>query len=139
LYDGFLQFMTITWAVFMRSNGSQGKAIRDNFQNKIYPEVGLYLFGLSVIMTVLYYYYLNWRFGRYYSVKSWAGTLLGGSLLLAVISYIKAKDMLDNPAIDMSKHLQWFAAINGIYSGTLFLLFSMLIKWWSPMGRRTPF
>lgn len=139
LYDGFLQFMTITWAEFMRSNGSAGKAIRDNFQNKIYPQVGLFLFFLSVVFVIFFYYYLNHRFGRYYSVKSWVSWLFAASIIVGVLSYYMANRALNNPAIDVSRHLLWFAVINTIYAGILFLLFSLVFKWGSRMGKRTPF
>jgi len=139
LYDSFLQFMTVSWADFLRMNRSAGRAVKDSFQYKVYPEVGLSLLVIGGMFAFFYYYYLNARFGRYYSVKSWLVMLFISSIVVGVVTYLRTKSILDGPSIDVSQQLLSLSLINTIYAAFLFLLMSLIIKWYSPMGKRTPF
>jgi hypothetical protein len=139
LYDSFLQSMTVSWAQFMQVNHSPGRIVRDNFQNKIYPEIGLYLIVLTVIFSVFYYYYLNSRFGRYYSLGSWFFLLGLCSIAVWLTTWLRARSILEDPIIDVSSQLLWIGIINAIYAAVLFVLLALLLKWGSPMGKRTPF
>jgi hypothetical protein len=139
LYDSFLQSMTLTWADFMRINHSNGRLVRDNFQNKIYPEIGIYFIFVTVVMALFFYYYLNARFGRYYTLKSWLLILGLNSGIVWLVTYLRAKTILQGHVIDVSKQLLWIGIINAVYAALLFFVISVLIKWASPMGKRTPF
>lgn len=138
LYDPLLQALTATWAAFIRSNSSDGKEIQDLFREKIYPEIALILVLVVVSFGVFYYYYLNLRFGRYYSIKTWWAILGIASIVAGIITYWKAHKILDNPLVDVSNHLLWIGIINAVYAAILFFIFSLMIKWRSPMGKRTP-
>jgi len=139
LYDSFLQSMTVQWAKFIQDNKSCGKAVRDNFQNKVYSEIGLYAIIITLILSVSFYYYFNLRFGRYYSLKSWIITLCLNSILVGIATYFLTKGILNNPICDASRQLLWISLINAIYAAIFFFLISLVIKWGSPMGKRTPF
>jgi hypothetical protein len=139
IYDSFLQLMTVSWAEFIKKNKSTGSAVRDNFRINIYPEIGLYLIAISLALTLFYYYYLNLRFGKYYKQRAWFVILTVNSLIVGTITYLRADKLLDNPVIDVSKHLLWISLINAIYAAILFFIISLIIKWSSPMGKRTPF
>lgn len=139
LYDSFLQLMTMPWAKFIQDKKSCGRIVRDSFQNKIYGEIGLYAIAIAVFFSVFFYYYLNSKFGRYYAFKSWVVTLLLTSVLVGLATYFGAKNILDNPICDVSMHLLWISIINAVYAGVLFFAISLVIKWKSPMGKRTPF
>jgi hypothetical protein len=131
--------MTLSWAQFMQMNHTPGRIIRDNFQNRIYPEIGLYLLGITLLFSLIYYYWLNGRFGRYYTLRSWLVVLVVCFLTVWIVTYFRANVLLDRPVIDVSKHLLWIGIINAIYSAILFFLFALVFKWGSPMGKRTPF
>jgi hypothetical protein len=139
LYDSFLQSMTVSWAAYLQMNHSPGKIVRDNFQHKVYPEIGLYMLILTLIFSWIYYYYLNGRFGRYYSLKSWLVLLGICSLVVWVVTYFRARALLQSPIIDVSSHLLWIGIINAVYSAILFFLLAFLFKWRSPMGKKAPF
>ena len=139
IYDSFLQLMTVSWAEFIRINKSTGRIVRDNFQSKVYPEIGLYLIAITLVLSLFYYYYLNFRFGKYYKKRAWVVILILNSSVVGIVTYLRANNLLDNPVIDVSKHLLWISLINALYAAILFFIFSLIIKWKSPMGKRTPF
>lgn len=138
LYDIFLQSMTTSWARFLTENKTVGKSVRDNFQNRIYPEIGLYMIVITFVSCLFFYYYLNLKFGRYYSALSWFIALSVNSVLVGIVTYRVGKKMLGGPPIDVSGHLLWISIINSIYAIGLFFLLSAIMKWKSPMGKRTP-
>lgn len=139
IYDSFLQSMTISWGKFISQYKSAGTAVKNNFQNQIYPEIGLYLIFITFFSLLLFYYYLNNRFGRYYSFKSWAVALLCNSILVSLVTYFRAKSMLGHTVVNVSKHTIWISIINAVYAALLFFILSLILKIKSPMGKRTPF
>jgi len=139
LYDALLQALTVSWAEYIRSSSSAGKMIRDNFQHNIYPDIGLIFLVVATVFGVFYYYYLNFRFGRYYTNRTWWFILGLSSITSGLITYWKVKTMLNNPIVDVSHQLLWIGIINAAYAGVFFFMVSLLIKWFSPMGKRTPF
>lgn len=139
LYDFLLQSLTVTWAEFIQKNKSCGTLVRNNFQSKVYADVGLYLIVSTLIVTLFFYYYLNSKFGRYYSLKSWFIALLINSLLIGLLSYYATKSILDNPICDVSRHILWISIINASYAAILFFIVSIIFKIKSPMGKKTPF
>jgi hypothetical protein len=139
IYDSFLQAMTVSWAEFIRLNKTPGRAVRDSFQSNIYPDIAIYMLTVPLVFSLLFYYYFNFRFGKYYSKKSWLITLVISSISVALITYLRSAAILDDPIIDVSQHLFWISIINSIYAAILFAFYSIIIKWKSPMGKRTPF
>jgi hypothetical protein len=139
VYDQFLQAMAVRWSQYMQINQSAGKAVRDNFQNKIYSEIGIYLIAVPLVFSIIYYQYLNRRFGRYYRCSSWFLTMGICSVMVWVVTYIRAKTILAHPYIDVSQQLLWIGIINAIYACFVFFLSALIFKWSSPMGKRTPF
>jgi hypothetical protein len=139
LYDSFLQSMTVSWAHFMAQNSSAGRVVRDDFQNRIYADAGLWLLVLSIGFSVIYYYYLNRRFGRYYSLGAWFVLLFISSLSVWLATWIRTRAILQDPSIDVSRQVLWMGLINAFYGAILFFLLALVLKWASPMGKRTPF
>lgn len=138
-YDPFLQGAAMSWGQYMSQHQSCGRKVRNTFQADIYPIIGLELLVITVLFCALYYWYLNGRFGRYYSKRAWIITLFVNSLTTAVVTFLSAKSILDNPSCSVSTQLIWITLINGLYAAALFFLLSLGAKRFSPMGKRTPF
>lgn len=139
IYDPFLQTMTVSWAKYISQYRSAGTTVRNNFQNLIYPDIGLWLIVFPLMSALLYYYYLNYKFGRYYNTKYWIITMMCNAIIVGVVTYIRSKSLLGHPVINVSKHLIWISIINATYSIILFFAISFIIKSKSPMGKKTPF
>lgn len=139
LYDSFLQLLSGSWAEVMRRCGSSGRIVRDNFQNNVYPDIGLYLAGITLISVFFYYFYLNVKFGRYYSIRFWFLTLLLNSIVIFFITYLRTKSILDSPVCNINKHILYVSLINAFFAAILFFIISLIVKWKSPMGKKTPF
>lgn len=139
LYDSFLQSLTSTWGEVLRTCGSEGRLIKDNFQNKVYPDIGLYLAGVTLITVLIYYYYLNAKFGRYYSIWFWFLTLLSNSIIIFLITYMRTQSILNSPVCNINRHILYISFINAFFAALLFFIMSLIVKWKSPMGKKTPF
>jgi hypothetical protein len=139
LYDGPIQGTTTPWRDYIHQYKSCGRMVQNHFQSSIYSWIGLELVAISFVFMLLYYYYFNYRFGRYYAMKSWIVTLSFNSITVALATYLTANSVLDNPICSVSTQLLWITLINALYAAVVFTLLSVLFKWWSPMAKRTPF
>ena len=139
LYDTFLQLVATRWSNYLAANGSCGQAVRNNFQNQVYPEAGIILIITTLAVSLLYYYYLNFKFGRYYSLTSWFWMMLTNSLIIGVITYFITRGNLGKPMCPVSNYIIWMGIINSVYGVLLFFLVSLVLKIKSPMGKKTPF
>lgn len=138
LYDTPLQFFTMPWSEYVYQYKTCGQIVSDNFKSNIYSLTGMWLIGISIINSAFYYYYLNYRFGRYYHLKYWFITLLLNSFMVSFFTYFTATSVLDNPNCSVTAHLLSIGLINGIYASITFILLSIGLKRWSPMAKRTP-
>ena len=139
IYDSLLQKLTTPWAEFLQKYSSCGRNVRDKFFSDIYSMSGLLLFLFSVLICCFFYYYLNARFGKYYSKKSYFLTMLINSLLIAIITFVTGKIILNDFICPTTIRILWLSIINFIYGAVLFFIVSVCIKWKSHMGKRTPF
>lgn len=139
LYDGFLQKLTSTWAEYLQRFTTCGRTVRDKFFSDIYSWAALWLILFSILSCAIYYYYLNAKFGKYYSRKSYFLTMLANSLLIAIATFISGRVILKSFICPTTTHLIWISIINFLYGAILFFLISIVIKWKSYMGKRTPF
>lgn len=71
LYDALLQLLTSSWASFLTKFAKQGRLVRDVFFNDVYQYSGIILFAVCFISCLLYYFYFNKKFGKYYTKRSW--------------------------------------------------------------------
>lgn len=139
LYDLVLEAFAMPWGQYLQLNKSCGRKVQDLFQYNIYGKISLVLIFVTIISLSFYYLYLNNRFGKYYSNKSWVITLSTNSLIIAVFTYLVSKSILDNPACDASNQLMWISVINLLFSIFLFFLLSFIFRLFSSMGKRTPY
>jgi len=139
LYDGFLQKLTTPWAEFIQRFAACGRNVRDKFFSDVYSWAAFWLIILSLLICVFYYYYLNGKFGKYYSKKSYFFTMFINGLLIAIATYITGKNILGEFICQTTTHILWLSVINFLYGAILFFLISLCIKWRSFMGKRTPF
>lgn len=140
LYDKLLQWLTsIPWAEFLKKHGAIGRTFRDRVYQDMYSYAGIYLLLISVISCIIYYYYLNSRFGNYYSNKSWCWWMFINSFLIALTTFITGKVIFGSFICPTTTHVIWLSIINFVYGLLLFFIISILVKWKSPMAKRTPF
>ena len=139
LYDEFLQRLTVPWAEFIQKFASCGRTVRDKFFSDVYPWAAFWLIAFSIVVCVFYYYYLNTRFGKYYSKKSYFLIMFINSLLIAIVTFINGKIFLGAFICSATTQILWFSIINFLYGAILFFIISVCIKWKSFMGKRTPF
>lgn len=139
IYDQFLQFLSSSWALYIQQNASSGRAVRDKFYSSIYMDAGLLLMFTTFLGCILYYYYFNLRFGKYYTFGSWIKYALLICFVLAMLTYLTAYYRLNDLNSPTGYHTLFISLINFLYGLILFFVFSCLMKWGSPMGKRTPF
>ncbi len=140
IYDSILQSCTgITWTQFMHDNGAIGTTVRNKFFSSMYPYAGIYLLFFSIITCIVYYYYFNARFGNYYTQKIYYWNMFINSLLIGLSTFITGKVVLGAFICPTTPHVIWLSIINFFYGAILFFGISILIKWKSPMAKRTPF
>jgi hypothetical protein len=151
LYDALLQLLTIPWAQYLNDNKRQGRLVRDTFFNDIYGWSGLILFSVTMAFCLLYYFYFNRRFGRYYSLKSYFLSMVFSSFLIGGGTAIVAKTYVADFVAPTWSLVIWLALINFLFGLILFFLVSLICQViaisvrrllsidLSPMGSRTPF
>jgi len=151
LYDGILQSLHKNWAAYIAEYASQGRKVRDTFFNEVYPYSGLLLFGICLLSCLLYYFYFNKRFGRYYSLRTWFSWLLVTAGLAGMLTFWTGLSSMSPFHCPTSLMITYMAIINTLYALFLFFLFSLLCQTAaimvrrlspydiSPMASRTPF
>lgn len=151
LYDSILQILAGSWAKYLSANGAPGRLVRETFFNSIYPYSGLILITVSLIATLLFYFYFNRRFGRYYKLKCWFLWMLLSSLIISFSTFILTKSFLSSFLCPTSLLIIWQSVINLLYGFILFFVLSLIFQAiaiivrklfsfdMSPMGSRTPF
>lgn len=120
-------------------------------QTNSFIGVGLWMFGISLAMVLLYYYVVN-----HPRLNNWWGWLIFLGIN-AVINFIVGwqwvlKDFYDSKmvTVDPSTNLQvplnigeteilCFGVSNMLLSIVAFIIFSFIIKWWSTNCSRSPF
>lgn len=138
-YDGPIQTATMPWSEYIQRYRSCGSTVQGNFQSNVYSLIGLEMVVISLVFALIYYYYFNYRFGRYYSGKSWGFTLALNSVVVAIATYFTTSAILDDPLCGVTSQTTWITIINFLYAGLMFFIFSIIMKWKSPMAKRTPF
>lgn len=151
LYDGLLQLLTIPWAEYLNENKRQGRLVRDTFFNEIYGWSGLVLLLVILISCVLYYFYFNRRFGRYYSLGTYFSWMIISSLLVGITTFIIARSFANDFISPTWSLVTWISFINIFYGVIMFFIISIVCQTiailvrkvlsidLSPMGSRTPF
>jgi hypothetical protein len=151
LYDPLLEKLTLDWGKYVQANGEQGKFVRESFFNNIYPYSGLILVFFTLFTTLLFYFYLNNRFGKYYKLRSWFFWMFLSSLNIGIFTFFMTRSFLKPFNSPTTLYIVWQSLINLSYGIILFIIFSIgcqliaitvrkLFQYdLSPMGNRTPF
>ncbi len=151
IYDPVLIFFTQPWARTLSTGGAQGRSMRNKFFEEIYPTAGFVLLAVSIFFALLFYFYLNNKFGIYYKIKNWFATMLLSSVIVGVITFILANSLLNTFTIPTGSFIIWLSVINFIYGAIVFFIISLICQSIaimvrrlfaydiSPMGNRTPF
>lgn len=138
LYDQLVQLLTIGHAQYVQRYETAGRGVRNMLYTSTYLNAGVVLVATSLTVCVLYYYYFNMRFGRYYSSASWFRFAIINMVLTAVVTFLIVHNDLGKMSIPVKGYYFSLTLINIVYSIILFFIISMLIKWKSPMGKRSP-
>lgn len=107
-----------------------------------YVLVGLLLLGISLLATLVYYYLINRpAFSQWYH---WLIILLINALIQGAIAF-----SLTNNDVSIGLYCEelnitsndcfGFAFSNFIWGIIVYFLFSMVVKWWSTNGKKSPF
>ena len=151
LYDALLQFLTSSWASFLTKFANQGRLVRDTFFNEIYYYSGIILLFGCLGSCLLYYFYFNKKFGRYYFKKTWLKWMITTSFFIGLITFFVGKSFVSSFLFPINPLLIWMSVINFTYGLLLFFIFSLICQViaivvrritpydLSPMGSRTPF
>lgn len=106
------------------------------------------LFGFSFLSVITYYYLINSP--RFSKLSHWFITLSINSLIISIIHFSTCTSMADQQIIrtpgsavyyfDQGRSVFFtFALQVFFFAGLLFILFSVVFKWWSTNARKTPF
>lgn len=139
LYDEALQSFTMRHAQLIQKYGTPGIKVKDTLTTSTYQDVGTLLIIITLIACITYYYYFNSRFGRYYSTGSWFKFMAIAAVFVAIGTLAVVVGDLSKSTVPVKNYYFWLTFINIIYTAFLFFIISLLIKWGSPMGKRTPF
>ena len=151
LYDSLLQFLAGDWAKYLADNKAPGRLVRDTFFNSIYPYSGLILIGITLGSTILFYFYFNNRFGRYYKVRTWFLWMLISSTIIGIFTFILTKSFLSSFICPTTLLIICQSLINLLWGFVLFFILSLVLQAMaiiirklfhidlSSMGSRTPF
>ena len=151
LYDAFLQKLTSPWASFLTKFAKQGRLVRDVFFNDVYQYSGIILSAVCIISCLLYYFYFNKKFGKYYTKRSWFKWMFVTSLVIGVLTFFVGRSCVSSFLCPTTPLIAWLSVINFLYGLVLFFIISLVCQLiaimvrrlfsydLSPMASRTPF
>lgn len=139
IFDNFFQTLNLPWSQYLQKYTECGRSVMDSFYYNIYPTSGVWLIIISLIFCFLFYYYFNYRFGRYYTIKWYIVFSVLNCFFVFIVTFGIAYFNLHKFSCVIFSLYLIFGLINSLYSALIFFIISILIKWWSPMGKRTPF
>lgn len=139
LFDNSVQSLTTSWALFLQKYGEVGRNFRDDFYFSVYPFAGIILIIFSLLSCVIYYYYMNSHFGDNYLKRTYIFTLVVNSFVIGLTTFIRTSFILNKFSCPTGTHIFSITLINSLFGGILFIIMSCILKWNSPMGKRTPF
>lgn len=112
--------------------------VQDNpVWEKIYVNTGFWLSIFAILITVLYYYYFNFFFIKFYRKSMWFVFLFINSVINFIIAIFISTYLGEFEITEAS--VLFFGMINFLYAAIFYFIFSIIIKWWSPNGKNTPF
>jgi len=115
----------------------------DMYNQNLYITIGLCMVLIPIVVLVIYYYAVN----SVKFAKRWYWWLLV-AILCAInfgIAYSTSYNELSylyeqqNKALPYSMEFVSFSLINALWTFVISFIWSMIIKWGSKQGRRTPF
>lgn len=120
-------------------------------QTNMFIGIGLSMFGVSLLVAILYYYVINHP--RLNTFLGWAIFLVANAAINFLIGWqwvlshyyggkMKTVDQITNQEVDLNISASdcfSFGVTNMILSLFVFLFFSYIIKWWSSNCSRAPF
>ena len=127
---------------------TNGSLLDDLIEQELVLPLFWCLFGISLLSVLIYYYVINSP--RFSKVSHWVIILIISSLLVGIVHFSTCMTMAEqqiirNPgtaafyfnqgtSVFFSFALQIF-----FVAAILFLLFSVMFKWWSTQAHKTPF
>lgn len=140
LYDGIFQSITRPWNELNRIYPECGRVAMDHFRMSVYFLNGMILIAVTGIVLIVYYIWLNNRFGRFYSKGKYFLFMVANALIVLLLSFL-IPQMVYSKSITC---IVWgdylvLGLINAIYSMIIFFLFSFVLQHFSVMGKFTPF
>lgn len=136
LYNWLLEMVTNPWAYFVTKHSAQGRLVKDIFFASIYQYAGFILLTVSVVSCMLYYFYFNRRFGRYYTRRWWVLWMFSTSFLIGFSTFLVANSMLSAFLIPTMPLVLWLSLINAFYGIILFFFVSLICQGIAILGRR---
>lgn len=109
------------------------------WQYHIFTTLFLFMLGISILVTLIYYYYFNSKHmpAVYGTRKHWFFFMLIGAALNAVAVFIYLRSI--QLAVGMSNHVYCTMLANAIFGIVAFFLASLLLKRWSNSAKTIPF
>ena len=105
------------------------------FREQIYATVGIILVISTLLMCVLYYYFLNGLRARFNRRGHWIVALVCNVLLnIASVVWVS---IWQTDAGDIGTAILLLCLINALYAAIAFIVASLLFKWGSPHASYT--
>lgn len=127
-----------------------GQASPDSTTNS-FIGIGLWMFGISLAVTLIYYYAVNnpnlnywWGWGIFLVINSIINFIVGWQIVLRdYYDGLMVKiDPSTNTRVPLNigeSEILCFGVSNMILSIAVFIIFSFIVKWWSSNCSRAPF
>ncbi|WP_338793707.1 hypothetical protein [Bernardetia sp. MNP-M8] len=132
-------FLMFIYEKFLRSVAQIPSNTVATWRNDVFPLTLWLLLAITIVMAILFYFFYNRLYSSYNSFGSWFRTFLLNGFLTGVVAFIIAYSAFSKafkPVLTLSL---WYAVINLLYGFLLFFVLSMIFKWFSTNGRKTPF
>ena len=132
-------FLIAIYEKFLRSVAQIPSNTVTTWRNDVFPLSLWLLLAITFVAAILFYFFYNRLYSSYNSIGSWFRTFLLSGFLTGVVSFVIAYSAFSKafkPVLTLSL---WYAVLNLLYGLILFFVFSLLFKWFSTNGRKTPF
>jgi hypothetical protein len=109
------------------------------WRNDVFPITLWLIIAISLISVLLFYLFFNKIYSSYNSGGSWFRTFLLNGFICGIVAFIivyAAFPAIFKTVLTLSL---WYAVLNMVYAFILFFVLSMIFKWFSPNGRKSPF
>ncbi len=109
------------------------------WREDIFPTTFWLVVIISLLSVLLFYYFFNKLYSSYNGKGNWFATLFLNAFICGGVAITIVLVAIKLPVKQILALILWYGTINFVYGLLLFLFGTLLLKWFSPNGRKVPF